>query len=160
LQNPQGSGKRDPPRALTPSCVCLFKAITCSPRTAMAADKKSIVVVKASLAKILCNQNHLAIYQDRVNIINRLVTTAYLFARYIFVHAYEDDENENEDDENDENENDQNENDQNENDQNENDNDAFNADVFMTDTFFLELLRSLQTRTRRASKDENTLRNR
>ena len=74
----------------------------------MAADKKSIVVVKASLAKILCNQNHLAIYQDRVNIINRLVTTAYLFARYIFVHAYEDDENENEDDENDENENDKN----------------------------------------------------
>ena len=116
----------------------------------MAADKKSIVVVKASLAKILCNQNHLAIYQDRVNIINRLVTTAYLFARYIFVHAYEDDENENEDDENDENE----------NHENENDNDAFNADVFMTDTFFLELLRSLQTRTRRASKDENTLRNR
>ena len=106
----------------------------------MAADKKSIVVVKASLAKILCNQNHLAIYQDRVNIINRLVTTAYLFARYIFVHAYENDENEN--------------------DENENDNDAFNADVFMTDTFFLELLRSLQTRTRRASKDENTLRNR
>ena len=116
----------------------------------MAADKKSIVVVKASLAKILCNQNHLAIYQDRVNIINRLVTTAYLFARYTFVHAYEDDENENEDDENDENE----------NHENENDNDAFNADVFMTDTFFLELLRSLQTRTRRASKDENTLRNR
>ena len=103
----------------------------------MAADKKSIVVVKASLAKILCNQNHLAIYQDRVNIINRLVTTAYLFARYIFVHAYENDENEN--------------------DENENDNDAFNADVFMTDTFFLELLRSLQTRTHRASKDENTL---
>src|SRR5438552_18083258 len=30
----------------------------------------------------------------------------------------------------------------------------------MMDTFFLELLRSLQTRTRRASKDENTLRNR
>ena len=113
----------------------------------MAADKKSIVVVKASLAKILCNQNHLAIYQDRVNIINRLVTTAYLFARYIFVHAYEDDENENEDDENDENE----------NDENENDNDTFNVDVFMTDTFFLELLRSLQTRTHRASKDENTL---
>ena len=106
----------------------------------MAADKKSIVVVKASLAKILCNQNHLAIYQDRVNIINRLVTTAYLFARYIFVHAYENDENENN--------------------ENENDKDAFNADVFMTDTFFLELLRSFQTRTRRASKDENTLRNR
>ena len=36
----------------------------------------------------------------------------------------------------------------------------FNVDVFMTHAFFLELLRSLQTRTRRASKDENTLRNR
>jgi hypothetical protein len=96
----------------------------------MAADEKSIVVVKASLAKILRNPEHLAIYQDRVNIINRLVT---VFARYIFVHAY---------------------------DKNENDNDAFNVDVFMTDAFFLELLRSLQTRTRRASKDENTLRNR
>jgi len=99
----------------------------------MAADEKSIVVVKASLAKILRNPEHLAIYQDRVNIINHLVTAAYLFARYIFVHAY---------------------------DENENDNDAFNVDVFMTDAFFLELLRSLQTRTRRASKDENTLRNR
>ena len=78
-------------------------------------------------------QKYCTIYQDRVNIINRLVTAAYLFARYIFVHAY---------------------------DENENDNDAFNVDVFMTDAFFLELLRSLQTRTRRASKDENTLRNR
>src|SRR5438552_2788672 len=97
----------------------------------MAADEKSIVVVKASLAKILRNPEHLAIYQDRVNIINRLVTAGYLFARYIFIHAYD-----------------------------ENDNDAFNVDVFMTDAFFLELLRSLQTRTRRASKDENTLRNR
>src|SRR5437667_9137330 len=95
----------------------------------MAADEKSIVIVKASLAKILRNLEHLAIYQDRVNIINRLVTAAYLFARYIFVHAY---------------------------DENENDNDAFNVDVFMTDAFFLELLQSLQTRTRRASKDENT----
>ena len=97
----------------------------------MAADKKPIVVIKASLAKILHDPEHLAIYRDRVNIINRLVTAAYLFARYIFVHAYEDDEN-----------------------------DTFNADVFMTDGFFFELLRSLQTRTRRASKNENTLLNR
>src|SRR5437667_9022039 len=97
----------------------------------MAADEKSIVIVKASLAKILRNPEHLAIYQDRVNVINRLVTAAYLFARYIFVHAYEDDEN-----------------------------DTFNVDIFMTDAFFLELLRSLQTQTRRASKNENTLMNR
>ena len=102
----------------------------------MAADEKSIVVVKTSLAKILRNPQHLAIYQDSVNIVNCLVTTAYLFARYIFVHAYEEDEND------------------------ENDNDAFSTDVFMTDAFFSELLPSLQTRTHRASKDENTLRNR
>src|SRR5579859_6839048 len=102
----------------------------------MGPDEKPIIVIKAPLAKILHNLEHLAIYQDRVNIINCLVTAAYLFARYIFVHAYEQDEND------------------------ENDNDAFSADVFMTDAFFSELLRSLQTRTRRASKDENTLRNR
>ncbi len=97
----------------------------------MATDEKPIVVVKTSLAKILCNPAHLTIYQDRVNVINRLVTAAYLFAHYIFVHAYEDDEN-----------------------------DTFNVDIFMTDAFFLELLRSLQTRTRRASKNGNTLMNR
>ena len=53
---------------------------------------------------------------------------------------------------------DENEEDENENDEHEND--AFNADVFMKDSFFVELLRSLQTRTRRASKDEYTLRSR
>src|SRR5437667_8282464 len=104
----------------------------------MAADEKSIVIVKASLAKILRNPDHLALYQDRVNIINRLVTSAYLFARYIFVHAYEDNNNNNNNNENEEDENNEN---------NENNNDAFNVDVFMTDAFFLELLRSLQTRT-------------
>ena len=96
----------------------------------MMVDEKSIVVVKASLSQILRNP---AIYQDRVNIINYLVIVEYLFARYIFVHAYEDDENES---------------------------DAFNANIFMTDGFFFEVLRSLQTRTYRASKDENTLWNR
>jgi len=97
----------------------------------MATDEKPIVVVKTSLAQLLHNPPNLAIYQARVNIINRLVTAAYLFAHYIFVHAYEDDEN-----------------------------DTFNVDIFMTDAFFLELLRSLQTRTRRASKNGNTLMNR
>ena len=111
--------------------------------------EKPIVVVKTSLAKILRDPDHLPIYQDRVNIVNRLVTAAYLFARYIFVHAYEENEDENED---------ENEEDENENDEHEND--AFNADVFMKDSFFVELLRSLQTRTRRASKDEYTLRSR
>ena len=69
------------------------------------------------------------IHTKTPDFINRLVTAAYLFARYIFIHAYEEDEND------------------------ENDNDAFNVDVFMTDAFFLELLWSLQTRTCRASKD-------
>src|SRR5579859_6809858 len=78
------------------------------------------------LAKIIRNPNHLAICQDRVNRVNRLVTVAYLFSQYIFVHSYDDD----------------------------------NADTFMTDSFFKEVLQSLQTRTRRASKDKNTLRNR
>ena len=95
------------------------------------ADEKSLV--KASLSQILHNPEHLTIYQDRVNIINHLVIVAYLFARYILVHAYED---------------------------NKNESDAFNADIFMTDGFFFEVLRSLQTRTHRASKDENTLWNR
>ena len=54
----------------------------------MGPDEKPIVVVKAPLAKIQRNPEHLAIYQDRVNIVNRLVTAAYLFAHYIFVHAY------------------------------------------------------------------------
>jgi hypothetical protein len=98
---------------------------------------KPIVVVKTSLANILRNADGITIYQDRVNRINRLVTAAYLFARYIFVHEYEVNENEN-----------------------ENDDDAFNADVYMTDAFFSEILRFLQTRTRRASKHEATLRNR
>src|SRR5579859_8100846 len=95
----------------------------------MGPDEKPVVVVKAPLAKIIRNPNHLAIYQDRVNRVNRLVSAAYLFSRYIFVHSYDDD-------------------------------DAFNVDTFMMDPFFKEGLRSLQTRTHRASKGENTLRNR
>ena len=79
----------------------------------MMADEKSIVVVKASLSQILCNPEHVTIYQNRVNIINHLVIAAYLFAHYIFIHAYQDDENES---------------------------DAFNADIFMTDGFFFEVL--------------------
>ena len=74
----------------------------------MGPDEKPIVVIKAPLAKIIRNPNHLTIYQDRVNRVNRLVTTAYLFSRYIFVHSYENDDND----------------------------DAFNADIFMTDSFF------------------------
>jgi len=92
----------------------------------MGPDEKPVVVVKAPLAKIIWNPNHLTIYQDRVNRVNRLVTTAYLFSRYIFVHSYDD-------------------------------NDAFNADIFMTDSFFMEVLRSLQTRTRRAARTEDVL---
>src|SRR5579859_1653528 len=57
----------------------------------MGPDEKPVVVVKAPLAKIIRNPNHLAIYQDRVNRVNRLVTAVYLFSRYIFVHSYDDD---------------------------------------------------------------------
>ena len=87
----------------------------------MEPDKKLVVVVKAPLTKIIRNPNHLVIYQDRVNKVNRLVTAAYLFLGYIFVHSYDDDDDDN----------------------------AFNADTFMTDSFFMEVLQSLQTRTRR-----------
>jgi len=73
----------------------------------MEPDEKPIIIVKAPLAKIIRNPNHLTIYQDRVNRVNRLVTAAYLFSRYIFVHSYDDD------------------------------NDTFNADIFMTDSFFM-----------------------
>src|SRR5579859_6181864 len=103
----------------------------------MGPDEKPIVVVKAPLAKIIRNPNHLTIYQDRVNRVNHLVTAAYLFSRYIFVHSYN-----------------------NNNNNNNNNNAAFNVDTFMMVSFFTEVLRSLQTRTRRAFKDENTLRNR
>ena len=98
----------------------------------MGPDEKPVVVIKAPLAKIIRNPNHLTIYQDRVNRVNRLVTTAYLFSRYIFVHSYDNDDND----------------------------DAFNADIFMTDSFFMEVLRSPQTRTRRAARTEDVLRNR
>ena len=95
----------------------------------MGPDEKPIVVIKAPLAKIIRNPNHLTIYQDRVNRVNRLVTAAYLFSRYIFVYSYNNDDND----------------------------DAFNADIFMTDSFFMEVLRSLQTRTRKAAKTEDVL---
>ena len=80
----------------------------------MGPDEKPVVVVKAPLAKIIWNPNHLTIYQDRVNRVNRLVTAAYLFSRYIFVHSDDNDDND----------------------------DAFNADIFMTDSFFMEVLQS------------------
>ena len=98
-------------------------------RNPSSSSSSSSLKLPLRLAKIIRNPNHLAICQDRVNRVNRLVTAAYLFSRYIFVHSYDDDD------------------------------DAFNADTFMTDSFFTEVLRSLQTRTRRDSKDENTLQN-
>jgi hypothetical protein len=78
------------------------------------ASAKPITVVKASLANILCDADHLAIYQDRVNTINCLVTATYFLACYIFVHAYKEEEN--------------------------NKNDSFNADIYIMDAFFMELL--------------------
>ena len=103
-----------------PQALNLYVAAACSPCTAMGPDEKP-VVLKAPLAKmIIRNPNHLTIYQNRVNRVNCLVTAAYLFSRYIFIHSYD----------------------------NYDDDDAFNPDIFMTDSFFMEILRSLQTRTR------------
>src|SRR4051794_35329048 len=56
-------------------------------------NNKHIVVVKAPLAKLLQHPQHLGIYRDTVKTINQFVTAAYLLARFIFVHAYEDDDN-------------------------------------------------------------------
>jgi hypothetical protein len=92
-------------------------------------EEKDIVVLKAPLAKILRDPRHVEIYQNRVNSINRVVTTAYLLSRYIFVHSYEDNPN-------------------------------FNVDIYISTDFFCEVLRALQTRTRRKSTLESTIRNR
>ena len=54
-------------------------------------NDKHIVVVKAPLAKLLRDPQHLGIYRDTIKTINWVVTAAYLLARFIFVHAYEDD---------------------------------------------------------------------
>jgi hypothetical protein len=92
-------------------------------------EEKQIIVLKAPLAKILRDAQHLEIYRDTVKSINRVVTAAYLLTRYIFVHAYEDHSN-------------------------------FNADIYINTDFFCEVLRALQTRTRRRSTLEATIRNR
>jgi hypothetical protein len=92
-------------------------------------EEKQIIVLKAPLAKILRDAQHLEIYRDTVKSINRVVTAAYLLTRYIFVHAYEDHPN-------------------------------FNADIYINTDFFCEVLRALQTRTRRRSTLEATIRNR
>ena len=92
-------------------------------------EDKQIVVLKAPLAKIRRDPHHLQIYRDTVNSINRVVTAAYLLKRYIFVHAYQD-------------------------------NDDFNADIFINTDFFCQVLHALQTRTRRHSTIEATIRSR
>jgi len=56
-------------------------------------DAKHIIIIKAPLAKLLRDPQHLGIYRDTIKTINRVVTAAYLFARFIFVHAYEEDDN-------------------------------------------------------------------
>jgi len=56
-------------------------------------DAKHIIIIKAPLAKLLRDPQHLGIYRDTIKTINRVVTATYLFARFIFVHAYEEDDN-------------------------------------------------------------------
>jgi len=55
-------------------------------------NDRNMVLLKSSLQNILRNPQHLAIYRDTVKTINKVVTAGYLFARYIFVYAYDDDE--------------------------------------------------------------------
>jgi hypothetical protein len=85
--------------------------------------------VEAYRIQVGVSRQHLEIYRHTVKSINRVVTTAYLLTRYIFVHAYEDDPN-------------------------------FNGDIYVNTEFFCEVLRALQTRTRRRSTLEATIRNR
>jgi len=56
------------------------------------ANDRNMVVLKSSLRNILRNPQHLIIYQDLVTTMNKIVTARYLFARFIFVCAYEDEE--------------------------------------------------------------------
>ena len=56
-------------------------------------DAKHIVIIKAPLAKLLRDPLHLGIYHDTIKTINGVVTAAYLLARFIFVNAYEEDDN-------------------------------------------------------------------
>ena len=102
----------------------------------MGPDQKPVVVVKAPLAKIIeIPITSLSIRTESIELIVWLLRHIFSHeSRYIFVHSYDNDD--------------------------DYDDDAFNADIFMTDLFFIEVLRSLQTHTRRASKDENTLQNR
>jgi hypothetical protein len=55
--------------------------------------QKQIVVLKAPLAKLLRDPQHLTVCRDSIKTINRVVTAAYLLARFIFIHSYEDDNN-------------------------------------------------------------------
>ena len=55
-------------------------------------DNKDIVVIKAPLAKLLRNPRHLEIYHEIIKTVNRTVTASHLLAWFIFIHAYEDDD--------------------------------------------------------------------
>jgi hypothetical protein len=56
-------------------------------------ENKDTITLKVPLHKVLRNPEHLEIYREIVTRINRIVTASYLFARFIFLHAYEDDAN-------------------------------------------------------------------
>ena len=55
-------------------------------------DRGNIGVVKAPLHKILQIPLHVDRYRDVVRTVNTIVTTAYLFIRYVFVNGNDDDD--------------------------------------------------------------------
>jgi len=56
------------------------------------ANARNMVVLKSSLRNILRNPQHLIIYQDVVTTMNKIVTAGSLFARFVFVCAYKDED--------------------------------------------------------------------
>ena len=55
-------------------------------------NRGNIDIVKALLHKILQNPLYVDRYRDVVHTVNTIVTTAYLFIRYVFVNGYNDDD--------------------------------------------------------------------
>src|SRR2546423_9388479 len=88
-----------------------------------------IIVVKTSLHGILRDPQLAHQYQRVVCNINKIVTAAYLLARYIFVNECDDD-----------------------------DDNVFNVDEYIKPEFFKECLKALQTRRRIQTTNQNTIR--
>ena len=88
-----------------------------------------IIVVKASLHRILCDPQLVHQYRQVICTINKIVTAAYLLAQHIFVNEYDD-----------------------------NDDNVFNVDEYIKPEFFKECLKALQTRRHIQTTNQNTIR--